>query len=339
MNPLAIASQIDGLIATLSRIGTPLQIVLVVAAVGLLLLTTIPSARDWRGVGLVAMTVLLLVGELVLAWFHWRLYQSMPVVNPTTSVVTGHVAAPLWIESEKLYLWALVVAVMGVVMRRDRRELLGGVNVIVALFTIGGVMFGKPFTEPLPGLLSQYGAYLQAMLGGAISTAQPAFEGMEGSRQFFYNSWYMWVHPPLLFFSYGAFTISFVATLRMIRERRSRFETTAYRWARLGYLALTTGMLLGFPWAIIAWQGESWWWSGKVNMSLMMWLFYTAYLHARLYLRRRGMWRWVAAIAVLSFAVLVLTYIATYVVPGAHSYATEILKTLPFALMPGGGRT
>jgi Cytochrome C assembly protein len=338
MNPLAIADQIDGLITTLARIGTPLQVVLFVGAAGLLLLTAVPAARDWRGLGLLAMTVLLAIGELVLVWFHWSLYRAMPVVNPTTSGVTGHVAAPLWIESEKLYVWALVVAVMGVLMRRDRRELLGGVNVIVALFTMGAMVSGKPFTQPLPGLLGQYAGYLQAMMSGALSSAQPAFEGMEGSRQFFYNSWYMWIHPPLLFFSYGAFTISFVATIRMIRVRRSRFETTAYRWARLGYLALTTGMLLGFPWAIIAWQGESWWWSGKVNMSLMMWLLYTAYLHARLYLRRRGMWRWVAAIAVLSFAVLVLTYVTTYVVPGAHSYAAEGLKALPFALLPGGGR-
>ena len=322
---------------TLSRIGSPFQIVLLVAAVGLLMLTVIPAARDWRGLALVAMTALLAVGELVLIWFHASLYQAMPVVSPQTSAVTGHVAAPLWIESEKLYVWALVVAVMGVLMRRDRRALLGGVNVLVALFTIGAVVFGRPFTEPLPGLLGQYGAYLQAMSSGLLESAQAAFEGMEGSRQYFYNSWYMWIHPPLLFFSYGAFTISFVATLRMIRERRAHFETTAYRWARLGYLALTTGMLLGFPWAIIAWTGESWWWSGKVNMSLMMWLLYTAYLHARLYLRRRGMWRWVAAIAVLSFAVLVLTYITTYVVPGAHSYAHEVLKALPFAALPGGG--
>ncbi len=80
-------------------------------------------------------------------------------------------------------------------------------------------------------------------------------------------------------------------------------------------------MLLGFPWAILAWSGDSWWWSGKVNMSIMMWFLYTGYLHARLYLRRRGMWRWVAALAILSFVVLVLTYLATYIVPGAHSYA------------------
>ena len=80
-------------------------------------------------------------------------------------------------------------------------------------------------------------------------------------------------------------------------------------------------MLLGFPWALMSWRGEAWWWSGKVNMSIMMWLLYTAYLHGRLYLRRAGMWRWVAVLAVLSFAALVLTYLTTYVIPGAHSVA------------------
>jgi hypothetical protein len=33
------------------------------------------------------------------------------------------------------------------------------------------------------------------------------------------------------------------------------------------------------------------------------------------------MWRWVAALSILSFVILLLTYLATYVVPGAHSYA------------------
>jgi cytochrome c biogenesis factor len=150
---------------------------------------------------------------------------------------------------------------------------------------------------------------------------------MEASRQFYYNAWYMWVHPPLLFFSYGAFAISFVATLKMIRTRLASFETIAYRWARLGYLPLTVGMLLGFPWALMSWQGESWWWSGKVNMSIMMWLLYTGFLHARLYLRRRGMWRAVAVLGVLSFSVLLLTYATTYVVPGAHSYAAPAQAT------------
>jgi hypothetical protein len=33
------------------------------------------------------------------------------------------------------------------------------------------------------------------------------------------------------------------------------------------------------------------------------------------------MWKLVAGLGILSFAILVLTYLATYVVPGAHSYA------------------
>ena len=162
--------------------------------------------------------------------------------------------------------------------------------------------------------------YVQSMAAGGQAAAS-AYYGMESARQFYYNAWFMWIHPPLLFFSYGAFVISFIATVLMIRERHSAFETTAYRWARLGYLSLTAGMLLGLPWALMSWQGEAWWWSGKVNMSIMMWVLYTAYLHARLYLRRNHMWRAVAFLAVLSFVILVLTYIATYVIPGAHSYA------------------
>jgi cytochrome c biogenesis factor len=195
------------------------------------------------------------------------------------------------------------------------------VGTMLAILVAGAVLWGRPFTEPLPQFLGRYRFYLTSALSGDVGNAYGMFQSLEGSRQFYYNTWYMWVHPPLLFLSYGAFAVSFAATVRMVRERRSSLEETAYRWARLGYLPLTFGMLLGFPWAILAWSGESWWWSGKVNMSIMMWLLYTAYLHARLYLRRRGMWRWVAALGLLSFAVLVLTYLATYVVPGAHSYA------------------
>ena len=320
MNVLAVATDIQKLLSAVRAIGSPLQIVLVVAAALLAVAAVLPQAERWRRAALGVMAILLVAGEGVLVWLHWRLYQLTAVIDPATGRATGHVAVSLWVESEKLYVWALVVAVLGVLMRRQRAELLRGTMLVVAVLTAGAALLGKPFTEPLPNFLGQYGGYLYAMsLGG--TDAVNAFQGMEAARQFYYNAWFMWVHPPLLFFSYGAFTLSFLATVKMLAERHSSYETTAYRWARLGYLPLTVGMLLGFPWALMSWQGEAWWWSGKVNMSIMMWLLYTAYLHARLYLRRRGMWKAVAALAVLSFAILVLTYITTYVVPGAHSYA------------------
>ena len=320
MNPLQTYTAITEVLRVAETIGFPLQVVLASAATVLAVFALLPAARDWRDRALTAMAVLLVAGEGVLVWLHWRLWQLAVVVDPSTHQITGHVAAPLWIESEKLYAWALLTCLMAVFMRRQRVELLSGVMLIVAALTAGGALLGQPFTHPLPSFLSQYVGYLQAMAQGGQAASQ-GFDGMEGARQGYYNAWYMWVHPPLLFMSYGAFAISFVATWRMIRERHSAFETTAYRWARLGYLPLTLGMLLGLPWALMSWQGEAWWWSGKVNMSIMMWLLYTAYLHARLYLRRRNMWRAVALLAVLSFAILLLTYAATYVVPGAHSYA------------------
>ncbi len=281
----------------------------------------LPAAKPYRGWVLGALVGFLIAGEMLLGWLHMQLYRLMLVVDPATGIITGRVAAPLWIESEKLYVWALIVGVMGLLMRQKRDELLPGVLTITGVLAIGGALLGRPFTDPLPGLIGQYTGYLQGMAVGGQAAAG-AFQGMESARQFYYNAWFMWVHPPLLFFSYGAFVISFVATLLMIAHRHSAYETVAYHWARMGYLTLTAGMLLGFPWALMAWTGESWWWSGKVNMSIMMWVLYTAYLHARLYLRTRGMWKAVAALAVLSFIILVLTYLATYVVPGAHSYAS-----------------
>jgi len=322
-------------VGTLAAIGQPLQAVIAAAAVFLAAVALLPLLRPYLPRTLLVMAALLALGEGVLMWFHWRLYQLCVVTSPDTGAVTGHVAVPLWIESEKLYVWALIVAVMGVLIRRHREELLPGIALITAVLAAGAVFWGKPFTEPVPQFLGQYLSYLRAIGSGVPQAIQGAYQGMEGARQYYYNTWFMWVHPPLLFLSYGAFAVSFVATVEMLRTKYSAYEVTAYRWARLGYLPLTGGMLLGFPWAILAWQGESWWWSGKVNMSIMMWFLYTAYLHARLYLRRRGMWKWVAALAILSFIVLVLTYLATYIIPGAHSYASAagILDTLSRAVI------
>jgi hypothetical protein len=320
MSALNVISGIAPLIATLSAIGGPFEWAVIVVAGTLAIFALVPQLAEWRRLALGVMTALLVAGEGVLAWFHWRLFELTPVVDPNTGKLSGHVAVSLWVEGERLYVWALIVAVLGMVMVREREKLLPGVMLSTAVLAVVGVFSGHPFTHPLPGFLGQYGGYIQAMqIGG--QAADGAWQGMEGSRQFFYNAWFMWVHPPLLYFSYAAFTLSFVATLQMIRYRHSSFESAAYSWARLGYLPLTLGMLLGFPWALQAWTGESWWWSGFVNMSIMMWMFYTAYLHARLYLRKQHMWRMVAVLAVLSFAVLILTYVATYIIPGAHSYA------------------
>lgn len=321
--PQALPSSADlaALVSTLSAVGRPLEWLLVAAAAGLFAVCVVPAWQPWRR-GLVSAVVALLAGgEVFLAWFHYRLWELAAVVDPTSGAPAGHVAVPLWVESEKFYVWALVLGLMLMALRRHRDEIAPLAGILLALLVAGAALQGRPFTAPLPDFLGQYSGYLGAMGSGVPQAAAGAFQGMAGSMTYYYNSWYMWVHPPLLFFSYGAFAISFCAAVLAWTRRKASFEATAYWWARLGYLPLTAGMLLGFPWAILAWQGESWWWSGKVNMSIMMWLLYTAYLHLRLYLRKRGLWRWVLVLAFVSFLALVLTYVTTYVVPGAHSVA------------------
>jgi len=320
MSALNAAQGIQPLLDLLAAIGGPLQMVVIVASLSLALIALVPQTERLRGWALGVMTLLLLAGEALLIWFHFRLYQMAIVVDPSTSRVTGHIAVSMWVEGERLYIWALMVAILALFMRQHRDELMQGAMVAVACLAGAGAVLGQPFTDPLPGFLTQYSGYLQAMAAGGVA-ADGAFQGMEATRQFYYNAWFMWVHPPLLFFSYAAFVLSFIATLQMVSKRHSSFETTSYHWARLGYLTLTVGMLLGFPWALAAWSGTPWWWSGNVNMAIMLWLLYTAYLHARLYLRREHMWRAVAALSIVSFVVLILTYLAEYVIPGAHSYA------------------
>lgn len=315
----ATAAALESAAATLATLGQMIVPVLLALAASTVLAAIVPTLRRWLPTALGLLVGALALGEAAFVWFHLRLWQLCQVVDPATGQVTGSFAVPLWIESEKLYVWAFILAVIALVVRRQRAELQPALAVTAAALTIAALLWSRPFAEPLPSLLGGYQGYLAAWASGDPGAMMGAFQSMEGSRRFFYNTWYMWVHPPLLFISYGAFVASFAATVLMIMRRHSSYEQTAYRWARFGYLPLTFGMLIGFPWAIMAWQGESWWWSGKVNMSIMMWVLYTAYLHARLYLRHKGMWRVVAALAVLSFVALVLTYITTYVVPGAHS--------------------
>ncbi len=314
-------ASLDGALALLATLGEPVGWVLAALAIVLAACSLVSSLRPYRDPVLWALTGLLVAGEGLLMWFHWRVWAATELIDPLSGARTGRIAAPLWVESEKLYVWALILAIMFALARRHRDEIAPWIGPLLAALVIGGVFWYEPFTRPLPDLIAQYRTYATAMITGDANTAVGLFQSLEGSRRFYYNTWYMWVHPPLLFLSYGAFTMSFAALTAMIARRRQSFEETAYRWARWGYLPLTAGMLLGFPWAIMAWGGEAWWWSGKVNMSIMMWLLYTAYLHGRLYLRRRGMWKVVAALGVLSFVALVLTYVATYVVPGAHSVA------------------
>lgn len=274
-----------------------------------------------RSISSGAALTLLIVGFFLLAWFHYQIYQSLPIIDPISFQTAGRFAVPLWIDTEKIYFWTLLLGIF--VFFINRRQPLGFVsatNLVLSLFIFLTVFYSNPFSTPLPLFHGEISGYVRGMETGNIFSQVAMFQSVYGRLKFYYNTAYMWTHPPLLFVAYAAFVISFVAFIYMMFSQEDFFERLAYDHAKLGYLFLTFGILVGYPWAILAWKGEPWWWSPKINITLVMWVLYTAYLHSRLYLNRRGMWRTTALLGIISFLSLVFTYMTTYLIPGTHSY-------------------
>lgn len=143
-------------------------------------------------------------------------------------------------------------------------------------------------------------------------------------------------HVFTTFIGYGAFAISFglgiMYLLKSWFEERGRRNTLidmfpdtsmldelSYRAIAWGFPFLSTGIISGAIWADYAW-GTYWSWDPKETWSLITWLIYAAYLHARVTRGWRG--KRAAWLAVAGFlAVIFLYWGVSFILPGLHAYA------------------
>ena len=266
-------------------------------------------------------TGLYILGFIFLAWFHVQIYNTVlieypPFLRQMIPVQSSRFAVPLWIEPEKLYFWAMVTSIFALTLRQ-RREIISFLGLMLAAFSAIVYFFSNPFKEPLPILHSEIAGWFSALAGeGDIFQISGL---LYGRITFYYNSTYMWTHPPMLFIAYASLIITFAACVYMLIKHEKLYDEIAYSYAKPGYILLTTGMLIGYPWAIEAWKDSAWWWDPKISGSIMMWSLYSAYLHAHIYVSKGKMWGATASLGVICFASLVFTYLLTYIVPGIHS--------------------
>ncbi len=264
-------------------------------------------------------TGLYVIGFIVIIFFHFQIHNSVLIEYPKElllPVESSRFAVPLWIESEKLYFWAMVACVFALTIK-GRKELLSFLGIILSVFSSIVFFFSNPFKEPLPVVHGEITRWYAALSGDG--NAYQIAGTLYGRITYYYNSTYMWTHPPMLFIAYASLIITCVACVFMLFRRISDYDEIAYRYAKPGYILLTAGMLIGYPWAIEAWKDAAWWWDPKISGSIMMWVLYSAYLHARIYVERGKLWRTTALLGVLCFVTLVFTYLLTYIVPGIHS--------------------
>jgi cytochrome c-type biogenesis protein CcsB len=97
-----------------------------------------------------------------------------------------------------------------------------------------------------------------------------------------------------------------------------RLDDITYRLIAVGYPLFTIGALFaGAIWAKKAW-GTFWGWDPKEVATLVVWLVYSIYLHARRLKRWQG--RPAAVLSITGFALVIFTFLANYIFGGLHSY-------------------
>ncbi len=141
------------------------------------------------------------------------------------------------------------------------------------------------------------------------------------------NNLLLTVHVATAIVAYGSFAIAFAASLLyLVQPEGGRWglpkpqvlDEIGYRAVVVGFPFLTLTIILGAVWADTAW-GTYWSWDPKETASLVTWLIYGAYLHARVMRGWRG--RRAAGLLVLGFAATLFTYFGNLIFGGLHSYS------------------
>ncbi len=138
-----------------------------------------------------------------------------------------------------------------------------------------------------------------AVLAWAVAGREPVAEGLE-------RLWLV-LHLIPVYVGYAGFAVGAGAgACYLVQERLLRGKGAAARWRRLpsleslervgqaalslGFPALTVGLAAGTLWALQATErlGPAWYTDPKVVGGFVVWIFYAAVLHVRLFVRVRG---------------------------------------------------
>ena len=141
------------------------------------------------------------------------------------------------------------------------------------------------------------------------------------------NGFLLPLHVITATLGYGAAAVSFAAAVlyllhghlgRVRLPGKERLDELGYHAVVIAYPLITLMIILGAIWANVAW-GRYWSWDPKETASLVTWLFYGAYLHARVV----GDWRGKRAawLLILGFAAVIFTFLGNLFFGGLHSYA------------------
>ena len=130
----------------------------------------------------------------------------------------------------------------------------------------------------------------------------------------------------MLAYTFMAKAAVFAAGGLILPSRTKQFDDTmadsGYRLIIAGFPLLTLGLFLGSIWGKYAW-GDWWGWDPKELWSLVCWLVYAIYLHARFVWPKRYSLQHLLNIAGLFCIIITLLWVnLSKLFPGLHNYAS-----------------
>ncbi len=235
-------------------------------------------------------------------------FASNTVALVVRTVVSGHLPVTNLYEYLTFFAWAIVAGFL-IIWRRKELDLL--------------TVFAAPVAFAMMVVASLFPARIEQQLIPAL------------------QSYWLTIHVTLAVLGEAAFAVAFVsAVLFLVANRRGaaaaavdggtpgedargpagadRFDEMTYRAIGIGFPLFTVGALFaGAVWAQRAW-GTPWSWDPKETSSLIVWLVYAIYLHARLVRGWRG--NGAAILSIVGFALTFLTILGSRILGGLHSY-------------------
>jgi cytochrome c-type biogenesis protein CcsB len=182
------------------------------------------------------------------------------------------------------------------------------------------LFFERRYHQRILGLIALPIALLMLLYATTIpATADPLVPALQ-------NNLLLTVHVAVAIVAYGTFSVSFAAAVLYLLQshgvkrlpKPELLDEIGYRAVVIGFPFMTLVIVLGAVWANVAW-GSYWSWDPKETASLVTWLIYGAYLHARVV---RG-WRGdrAAWLLVIGFGATLFTYFGNLFFGGLHSYS------------------
>jgi cytochrome c-type biogenesis protein CcmF len=269
--------------------------------------------------GFVALSFAMLVACYVLSDFSVRnvfenSHSAMPLIYKFTSTWGNHEGSMvLWVLILSLF-GALVAAFANNIPRSLKATVLAVQAWIAATFYLFILVTSNPFLRIAPA----------------------PFEGRDLNPVL--QDLGLAIHPPLLYFGYVGFSISFSFAIAALIE--GRIDAAWARWVRpwmlAAWMSLTLGIAMGSYWAYyeLGWGGW-WFWDPVENASLMPWLVGTALLHSAVVMEKREALKiWTILLSILAFSLsLVGTFLVrSGVLTSVHAFASDPLRGI-FILM------